>query len=355
MNYLPQISFFFGAIGAFNSLILALFLLFNKSYSKLQNKLFSLFLLVLSIRVLHSLFYAFSTNEVIWPIQLGPSYFLLISPLLFSYILSVSHPTSFWVRNWKNHILFWGIVAISIIVFIPFKKNVALNKETILPLIYIQWFAYFLVSILFVAKRNKFKKSLPIKVKWLLSLLFANLIIWMSFALVKFDYFVTGSIVFSTLFYVLFFTLFLKKDTYVKIFEKNRVKKSIEFSTEDEKLIERLSSQVFSEKLFTDPNLKIADIANKLSISRHELSKLINDSLDKNFTDYINEYRVEEAKSLIMNNSLYTIEAIGNQSGFNSKSAFYKAFKKVTDTTPAKFKKQKEVLSYKSEHQKGIK
>ena len=68
--------------------------------------------------------------------------------------------------------------------------------------------------------------------------------------------------------------------------------------------------------------------------------KLINDNLHKNFTDYINEYRIEEAKQLIQDNSLYTIEAIGNQSGFNSKSAFYKAFKKITNTTPAKFKKQ---------------
>lgn len=356
MNYLPQISFFLGAIGAFNSLILALFLLFNKSYWKLQNKLFSLFLLVLSVRVLHSLFYSFSTKETIWSIQFGPAYFLLISPLLFSYVLSVSNPTSFWTQNWKNHILFWGIVAIYIMVFFPFKKNVALNKETILPLIYIQWFIYILAAFLFVAKKNDFKKStpIPIKVGWILSLLFANLIIWMSFALVKFDYFVSGSIIFSILFYVLFFLLFLKKENYSKIFEKKRNKKNQVISTEDEKLIEQLSTLIFSEKLFTDPNLKLADIANKLSISPHELSKLINDSLNKNFTDLINEYRIEEAKALIMNNSLYTIEAIGNQSGFNSKSAFYKAFKKVTKTTPAKFKKQKEVLSYKSEHQKEI-
>ena len=75
-----------------------------------------------------------------------------------------------------------------------------------------------------------------------------------------------------------------------------------------------------------------------MNISSHELSRLINENLNSSFTEFINEYRVEEAKQLIAINANYTIEAIGNQSGFNSKSAFYKAFKTYTGTTPAKFK-----------------
>lgn len=73
-------------------------------------------------------------------------------------------------------------------------------------------------------------------------------------------------------------------------------------------------------------------------MSSHELSKLINENLNSNFTEFINKYRIEEAKQLIVTNSNYTIEAIGNSSGFNSKSAFYKAFKAYAGTTPAKFK-----------------
>lgn len=102
--------------------------------------------------------------------------------------------------------------------------------------------------------------------------------------------------------------------------------------------IKKLNAIMANERLFANPDLKLSEVAKKLDISNHELSKLINDELDISFTEFINAYRIEEAKQLIKNNSLYTIEAIGNQSGFNSKSAFYKAFKKETNTTPAKFK-----------------
>jgi len=105
-------------------------------------------------------------------------------------------------------------------------------------------------------------------------------------------------------------------------------------------LLQRLNNIMINEKLFTQPDLKLSDVAGKLDITTHELSKLINENIDKNFTHYINEYRIKEAKQLIKKNSIYTIEAIGNQSGFKSKSAFYKAFKKFVGTTPAKFKAQ---------------
>lgn len=338
MNYLSQISFFFGAIGAFNSLIFSLFLLFNKSYARLQNRLFGLFLFVLSVRVIHSLFYAFSDDKSIWTFQSGPAYFFLISPLLFSYIVSVLNPVSSWIKYWKYHILFWILVVFTLVILFPFKANVRFNKEVVLPIIYAQWLLYILTSAYFLIREIYIKGNISIKLKWLTVFLTANLILWISFALVKFEYFITGSLVFSLIFYGFFLFLNIRKDIFQKIFEKEKIKKKKVSSNENKEQIGKLKRLMNSEKLFKNPNLKIADIAEKLDIPSHELSKIINENLHKNFTDFINEYRVEEAKELIQENSLYTIEAIGNQSGFNSKSAFYKAFKKITNTTPAKFK-----------------
>ena len=125
-----------------------------------------------------------------------------------------------------------------------------------------------------------------------------------------------------------------------EIFIKNKVKKIVSNSIESNRLTEELNKVVRTEKLYTNSNLKIIDIALKLELTSHELSKFLNDNLGKSFTDFINEYRIEEAKQLIATQTKYTIEAIGNLSGFNSKSAFYKAFKKYTGTTPSKYKTQ---------------
>ncbi|MFL0351939.1 helix-turn-helix domain-containing protein [Xanthomarina sp. GH4-25] len=340
MNFITQILFFFGAIGVFNSFIVAVYFLINKSYSNLSNRLFGLFLLILNLRILKSLFYAFSTDDPVWFLQSGPSFFLLIGPLFFCYTLSVCKPNSFWIKYWKHHILFWLGIVIFLMIFVPFKEYNDLNKTIILPIINLQWLFFILLSGIFIKSNFITQKNNQIKKKWLLVLTLAVLTLWSNYTFMSFDYFISGSIVFSILFY-LFFVYFLIKKRYAsKIFEKTKKKNILSSSRKDQHLINQLNEVMVNEKLFLNTNLKIAEVAEKLDISTHELSKLINDSAGKNFTDFINEYRIEQAKQLIQDNSLYTIEAIGNQSGFNSKSAFYKAFNKFTKTTPAKYKAQ---------------
>jgi AraC-like DNA-binding protein len=97
---------------------------------------------------------------------------------------------------------------------------------------------------------------------------------------------------------------------------------------------------LYSEKLFLNQDINLLTIASKLNIHPHYLSNIINRLTGKNFNDFINEYRIEFAKSQIeAEGDSYTIEAIGYQSGFGSKSSFYTAFKKHCGTTPAEYKK----------------
>ena len=72
------------------------------------------------------------------------------------------------------------------------------------------------------------------------------------------------------------------------------------------------------------------------------LSKLINGNFEVNFSDYINQLRVEEARKALLNPEFnnYTIVAVGLECGFNSKSTFYTAFRKITGQTPSEFRKQ---------------
>lgn len=83
-------------------------------------------------------------------------------------------------------------------------------------------------------------------------------------------------------------------------------------------------------------------LAQELGLSTSHLSNLINTYSYYNFSDYINQLRVEYAKQLLIDKQYkqYTIIAIGLESGFNSKSTFYTAFKKFTGQTPAEYRQQ---------------
>ena len=104
-----------------------------------------------------------------------------------------------------------------------------------------------------------------------------------------------------------------------------------------------LEESMLKEKLYLDEALTIHSLATILKTNSKYLSQLINTEFNKNFVVYVNEFRVEEAKRLLLNkeNMYLTIEAIGYESGFKSKSAFNSVFKKNTGQTPSSFLKKR--------------
>jgi AraC-like DNA-binding protein len=94
------------------------------------------------------------------------------------------------------------------------------------------------------------------------------------------------------------------------------------------------------EKPYLDGDLTIHDISLELNIPRHYLTQVINGLLGKNFYTFINEYRLEEVKKLLVdeNYSKYTLSSTAYKAGFNSKSSFNSVFKNSTGMTPSQFK-----------------
>lgn len=105
--------------------------------------------------------------------------------------------------------------------------------------------------------------------------------------------------------------------------------------------VENLIKYMDDSKVWKDSELSIAKLASQTSISKHQLSEVLNEYLGKNFYVFVNEYRVEYAKQLLMNKeySNWSIIAIAYECGFNSKTAFNIFFKKHTQQTPSEFKK----------------
>jgi AraC-like DNA-binding protein len=96
------------------------------------------------------------------------------------------------------------------------------------------------------------------------------------------------------------------------------------------------------EKPFLDSNINLTKFSSDLKACSHNISLTINCKFEMSFYDLINSYRIEYAKSKLLSfdkNNL-TIESVGSESGFNTMSSFYRAFKKHADCTPSEFLKQ---------------
>jgi len=96
------------------------------------------------------------------------------------------------------------------------------------------------------------------------------------------------------------------------------------------------------DKLYLQDSLTIHSLATSLKINSKYLSQLINMEFEKSFVVFVNEYRINEAKVLLKDekNKNLTIEGVGYEAGFKSKSAFNVAFKKFTGDTPSSFLKK---------------
>ena len=117
--------------------------------------------------------------------------------------------------------------------------------------------------------------------------------------------------------------------------------------SETDKILEPLLNLMKKEKPFLDPELNIITLSAKLNMHPHKLSKLINSHLQKNFFDFVNQYRVEEFKALALepDHKQYSILAIAYDAGFNSKASFNRIFKNITGHTPSQYIKNKSLYS----------
>ena len=96
-----------------------------------------------------------------------------------------------------------------------------------------------------------------------------------------------------------------------------------------------------TEKIFRDGNLTLVSLAEKLNITPHQLSWIINDKMNQSFSTLINRHRIEDVKKRLADggNNDSTILEMALDSGFSTKTAFNRAFKKFTGLTPSQYRK----------------
>jgi AraC-like DNA-binding protein len=132
----------------------------------------------------------------------------------------------------------------------------------------------------------------------------------------------------------------IHRQTNVAVRISNKYVASALSEEEKKKIVDVLENIMQTKKLFLNPELKITDVANEVLFPRKQISQAMNEKLCNNFYNYINRYRIEEAKRLLEDTkySKFSIEGIAHQSGFNSRSSFYTAFRNETGVTPSQFR-----------------
>ena len=111
---------------------------------------------------------------------------------------------------------------------------------------------------------------------------------------------------------------------------------------ESKNLLDQLTLFMNEEKPFLDGDISLISLAGSLDINPKVLSYVINEQINKNFNQYINDWRIEEVKKRLNDKSYdhFKMLSIAFDCGFNSKSTFNLAFKKATGLSPSEYRKR---------------
>jgi AraC-like DNA-binding protein len=236
--------------------------------------------------------------------------------------------------------------------------------------IVIQGLTYWFLSYRALQKHNKninlfASKTDNINLNWLKYILLtiaAILLIWFIELLFELDFLTRfSSILYFICIYV--FAYFIHKQEEIFPYSKidiDNIKELIEEQDDtqittkqkrfsDEQLLvykNQLTELMQTQKIYLDDEMSLPKLAALMSISPNDLSYLINEGYNENFFQFINTYRVEEAKKLLLSDKYAHLNILGlaYEAGFASKSTFNATFKKMTGYSPSDFQKNQKNL-----------
>ncbi len=129
----------------------------------------------------------------------------------------------------------------------------------------------------------------------------------------------------------------------IPVLERPKYKTSPLSEAQSDAIQSKIEGFLETEEGYLNPDLKIAQLAKAVDIPSHHISQVLSEKMQTNFYELVNQYRVKKAKELLQSELFkkLSVQAIGQECGFSSKTSFYRAFKKITDMTPAEFVSKK--------------
>ena len=366
-------------ISVFVSLLMAFFLYTVKTENKLANRLFAWFFIVSAIDL--SGFFIDTTTRIQLNMEIFRSTACLLGmPLFYLFVLAVCYSDFKLKRKHLVHLLPFIIVNL---VFIPRIYLIGeVNKDIFAGMLnqmseiyFIQiiiefQYAFYIVSVFLILRKYReiylenYANSSTKTYKWLFQItsvfLIAHLIValknllrysdlrevflWTNVLVGTIALFITCWFIMKALNHPELFRGINSKLKLTKDILPNEETETAEVKeNQNETIVAQISTlkQYMTEKEpFLDPSLTIQELANQIDIPVRDLSVLINHKMDQHFFDFVNEYRIQKAMSILKDKSKndLTVLEILYEVGFNSKSSFNTSFKKYTNLTPTAYR-----------------
>ncbi len=311
-------------------------------------------------------YYMFSIG--VSDVYIGGSYmFFHMIGFLFCYFVYVFINRSFRLLKWIVLLLTYTIFRlIYIIIFFPTDtiKEYFANYNSYSRFLEIEYAVTVGVNIVFMVfayirliKAHtciKLDKSTAIYKRWLVITLLCNIVVLILlminsvvYVVYKIDYIsfikmetlLYSMLMYALIFSMLHFPVFVYTGNYNDLSVDEKRKYSNSNLIDSEQLYIDILQLVKSKELYLEYGLKMNIISDELGKTVHHVSQAINQNSKMNFPDFINKFRVDKAKELLLKQEPNTIFAIALDVGFNSKATFYNAFKKFTGQTPTEFRK----------------
>lgn len=344
---------------AFLGLFLSLLLFIQKKGSIVANRLLGGLILLFSVSLFYYVAY-WTRYHLVIPRAFGLilTFPTLFGPLIYLYLRKISG--SDLSRKSLLHFVPFIIHFLFVIIFQLLPKEQSgngwqNNNYIILFPVIFHNIHLLIYSIVVFARVNKliYKFRQNQQRQWLkcIAFFFAGFVIsFMSYYIlvhtidfkVEYDYLISA---FMSLFiFMVGYTGYLKPELLsgynIQHQTEAKYKKSSLSPEDASRQIKSLKQLMVIHKPYLENDLKLGDLAQRLSISNHHLSQIINEHLHQNFSEFINYYRIKEAQELIMKNKEAKIIGVAYDVGFNTKASFNSAFKKFTGTSPSIFRDQ---------------
>lgn len=356
-----------------NFLFLSVALFLRKVPNKKPNNILGLFFLMMSIySIMVSLrFGAYDEGNLVFLGNYTPIdgvFLLFMGPTIYFYMRSILNKPIF-SKKWHLflhliplvpfiafNIYFstWSYVDRIEWMFLDFTQG-TLETNLLNIVLYIQMPLYLLFSHTFVKNQLHVSSKVMvgnifIDVSWLRFFIKMNLVFMIISAPLCFYFhteksnIIIGQIGMNIQFiYISFKSAWQSRVFPIEIHQNKYRKNTVNYDKQlESKYLDLIANYMKVDKPFLNENCNIQSVSLALNITVHQLSSIINQCFQRSFSDYINEFRIAEAKILLVDSKYknLTLESIGFECGFGSKSNFNKTFKKLTNYTPSEFRKQ---------------
>lgn len=356
----------------FQATLFSVYLTTMKKHRNLSNKLLALFLFVIGANIFEGLLYKsfyMKHPEFAFYINNTAS---LIAPVLYLYVRTLAYKIT--KLKWSDliHLLMYTVLVVwSFFEYHLLPSNEQLTilttgvgfNELLMKIIgammYTQLLIYLILTIRLIIRykklvRENYSEDSKVNSSWLSQIVVVFLIIVLLAVIENVIESNFSSETYENTLLIIFFGylvfinwIIFKALKVPQLFQG--IDKDVELAKEmdqgtlteaDKQILDKLNEYMLNEKPYLNSTLTLRQLAKNIELSSRELSILINNHLNQNFFDYVNTFRIENTKQKLIDLAYkdHTVLELMYDSGFNSKSSFNTAFRKVTGLAPTAYK-----------------